>query len=245
MNIRTTLTWTLLLGCLCSVVAFSTACDGDSAEGIVRNVGLIVEGYYTHPSGMLVSDTSGADVISMNLRQSGDQLEGIDNNSVVFRGTIGQVVDNSNASFTLNGKSTSGANATISGTIAVSGTQATMSGTWIEDSLYGTVYGQATVPTNAPPSSSTGVSISPSNTQIPVGNTRQFTVSGGTPPYDWVVSDQSIGTISGSGTTATYTALTAGINTITVGDNENRTDQATVQSTATSTGGTTTPQIPG
>ena len=230
--------WALVLF-LSGLVTVSIAilgCTGDSAEGIVRNVGLIVQGFYMHPTegSSLVSQTSGAPITAMNLRQSGDQLEGIDNNNNIFRGTIGQVVDNANASFTLSGKSTSGADATLSGTITVEGTTATMRGTYIEPTLFGTVYGQATVPTNAPPSGggggSDGLSISPSNTSIPVGDTRTFTVSGGTAPYDWIVSNPTIGSIVGNGRTAVYTAIQTGVNTITVGDNENRTARATITS---------------
>jgi hypothetical protein len=235
----------LVLGGLLSAVTVFLGCNGDSAEGIVRNVGLIVEGFYVHPNegSLLVSQTSGADVSSMNLRQSGDQLEGIDNNQMVFRGTIGQVVDANNASFTLNGKSTSGADATISGTISVEGTQATMRGTWIEPTLFGNVYGQATVPTNAPPSNGgggNGLTISPTATQTVVGSPRTFTASGGEPPYNWFVENETIGSVVGSGSTGNYTARSAGFNTVVVADNNNNTARASVESIANS-GGPTVP----
>jgi hypothetical protein len=226
----------LVLGGLLTAVTAMLGCNGDSAEGIVRNVGLVVEGFYQHSDegSSLVSKTSGAPVTAMNLRQSGDQLEGIDNNNVVFRGTIGQVVDGDKATFTLSGNSTSGEPATISGNITVSGTQATMNGTWIEPTLFGTVFGVATVPTNAPPSNGGGgsLTITPTSTRTVVGSPRTFTASGGSPPYNWFVEDEALGSVSSSGATANYTARSVGFNTVVVADSENRTARASVESVA-------------
>ena len=52
------------------------------------------------------------------------------------------------ATITLSGMTTAGQDGTISGSITVEGSTATMRGTWIEPSLSSTVYGQATVPSN-------------------------------------------------------------------------------------------------
>jgi hypothetical protein len=57
-------------------------------------------------------------------------------------------------SVTLKGNTASGAEATISGQIFVNGNKGVLQGTWIEPTLYSTVYGEASVVgvvTNAPP----------------------------------------------------------------------------------------------
>lgn len=153
----------LIALCLALPVAASmfvfTGCEGDSAETIVREVGLRVDGYYWNGGPPITLNNSGARVTAMNLRQTGDQLEGVDNNGLIFKGTIGNAGD-SMATFTLEGKTTIGSDVTISGTITVpAGTSdATMQGTWIEPTLTSPLYAKATVPlntSNAPPATNT------------------------------------------------------------------------------------------
>ena len=134
-----------------------TGCDIDSAESGARNVGLRIGGFYQHsdPEDFLVQQTSGEPISSLNLRQAGDQLEAIDSNGIVFNGTIGRVIDTHSATFNVDGRSTSGADATISGTITVDGASAVMLGTWIEPTLTSPVFGVATIPTNTVSSAST------------------------------------------------------------------------------------------
>jgi len=215
---------------VCSAVLLG--CNGDSAEGIVRNVGLVVEGFYVHsnPDSFLVERTSGAPVRSLNLRQSGDQLEGVDNNGILFKGTVGQVFDETRASFNLEGRSTSGEPASIAGTIdvEVGGTTATMRGTWIEPTLASTVFGVATVPTNAPPAeptpgtNATAVAVMPTSVIIVETNSQQFTASGGSGVFIWSRSIPNIGNFTDfdgdRNERATYTANGEGSNTITVVD---------------------------
>ena len=165
---------------VCSVVLLG--CSGDSAEGTVRSVGgLVVEGFYVHPTpgNLLVGQTSGAPVRSLNLRQSGDQLEGVDNNNIFFKGTIGQVIDGNRASFNLEGRSTIGERATISGIIDLTGNLATMRGTWIEPTLTSTVVGVAEVPENV-----AAVRLNPTSITIVDGGLTTFTASGGTKDFE-------------------------------------------------------------
>ena len=135
-----------------------TACSVDSANSVVRSVNANVAGVYRNSdsnsnNGKLVSANTGSSVTSLDVRQAGDQLEAVDNNGIIFRGTIGDVLDGI-ASFNLAGRTTAGNKALISGNITIGSGQGTMRGTWIEDSLFGTVFGIANGPsiiTNTPP----------------------------------------------------------------------------------------------
>ncbi len=226
---------------LLTTMALLNGCTGDSAEGIVRQVGLIVEGFYTHsdPGSKMVQRTSGADVTSLNLSQSGDQLQAFDNNGVFFSGTIGKVTDTNLATFIIEGKSTIGQSATISGTISVDGTTATMRGTWIEPSLASAVFAVATVPTNAPPpAAETNDVVALSQTLVSIeanGGTTSFSATGGTGDYTWRVSSTSLGnftSISGPRNgSAEYRASRTGNNTVTVTDGTGQSASALVQQT--------------
>lgn len=137
-----------------AALALSAGCDVDSPNSVIRSVRINVAGVYSPPSGSdrIVSQNSGNTIRSLDLRQSGDQLEAVDNNGLIFRGTIGSVQDSS-ASFSLQGTTTDGRAGVISGTISVSGSQGTMQGTWIEDDRFGTVFAVSTgqsVITNTP-----------------------------------------------------------------------------------------------
>lgn len=238
------------LGCVLAVfTAILAGCDIDSGESGARNVGLSVQGFYTHPDAgsFVVLRTSGDPLVSIDLRQAGDQLEGIDDNGIVFGGTIGQVAASNSATFNMEGRSTSGADATISGTITIEGTVATMRGTWIETALTSPVFGQATVPSNAVPRvvTPTNAVLSLNQTLVTIaaaGGTTSFTASGGVPPYSWSLSSTSLGRISsitGAGNaTANYTATTTGNNTITATDTVGDRTSATIQQTGDDGGGT-------
>lgn len=227
---------------LLTTMALLNGCTGgDSAEGIVRSVGLIVEGFYMHsdPGSFMVQRTSGADVTSLDLSQNGDLLQGFDNNGVLFTGTIGNVTDTNLASFIMEGQSTAGQPATISGTISVEGTTATMRGTWIEPTLASAVFGVATVPTNAPPPAAETngvVAVNPTLASVVVGNTTTFNATGGNGSYTWQVSSTTLGnftSISGTGNSmATYQANATGNNTVTVRDSAGGAASATVRQTA-------------
>jgi hypothetical protein len=202
-------------------------CELDSADSVVREVGVTVQGYYTHPDGgRIVGRNSGAAITSLDIRQSGDQLEAIDNNNQVFRGTIGNASQN-NASYTLEGYTTSGKLGTMSGMFELSGSQATMRGTWIEDDFYSTIYATATVPTNG--GGGTAVKISPSSATLTSTNATQgFSASGGTGSYTWSLANNS-GTInSTTGSSVTYTRTGSGNNTITVTDSKGQSASAAI-----------------
>lgn len=186
-------------------------CEIGSPDTVIREVGLVVAGFYANSGGNLVSENSGAPIETLNLIQNGDDLQGVDNNGKVFRGTV-MAVAGTAASIQLTGRTTSGAEGTIQATIDSSGGTATMRGTWIEASLFGTVYGTASVPTNGG-----GGSIAISGASSVTNNSATtYTASGGSGTYTWTVSSSSLGTIAGTGATAVYAAnSTDGTQTIT------------------------------
>ena len=238
------------LGCaLAATMAILVGCEIDSGESGARNVAISVQGFYTHPDAgsFLVQRTSGDPLFSLDLRQTGDRLEGIDDNGIVFGGSIGQVAVSNQATFNIEGRSTSGAAATISGSITIEGTVATMRGTWIEPALTSPVFGVATVPSNAVPRVVTPTNnvLTLNQTLVTVaatGGTTSFTASGGVQPYTWTLSNNSLGTITsitGTGNaTANYTATSTGNNTITVTDAARARASATIQQTDGGGGGT-------
>jgi len=186
-------------------------CEIGSPDTVIREVGIVIAGFYANSGGNLVSENSGAPIETLNLIQNGDDLQGVDNNGKVFRGTV-MTVAGTAASIQLTGRTTSGAEGTIQATIDSAGGTATMRGTWIEASLFGTVYGTATVPTNG---SGGSIAISGAGT-VTNNSATTYTASGGSGTYTWTVSSSSLGTIAGSGSTAVYAAnSTDGTQTIT------------------------------
>lgn len=196
-------------------VALAVGCEIGSPEEVIREVGILLEGFYANPNGRLVSQNTGAPIESMNLVQRGDQLEGVDNNGRVFRGRITSA-SASSALITLEGRTTAGTSGMIQARVNVAGTTATMQGTWIEATLYGIVYGQATVPTNG--AGGGNLTISPAGTiTVARGSTTAFTASGGVGSYTWTVVNAALGAINGSGSTVNYVAgNTAGTQTVRV-----------------------------
>jgi len=224
----------VLIPCMAALAVF-TGCEIDSAESSTRLVTVNVAGLYRNTdnsnNGHLVATNSGAAIIQIDLRQTGDQLEAVDNNGVIFRGTIGSVDGDSpwTVSYTLKGTTTIGAEGTMSGTFEVDGSSSVMRGTWIEPSLYSTIYGQATVapsPTNQP---SENLAISPSgNISMNVQAGQSFTASGGSGSYSWSLSNNSIGEISTTtGLSTKYTATATGTQTISVSDGS-KTESTTI-----------------
>jgi hypothetical protein len=227
--------------------AILSGCEGDSAETLVRNIAFQVSGIYRNPgdsnNGKLVSNNTGSPVTQMDLRQTGDQLEAIDNNGLIFKGTIGNASD-TEGSFTLEGQTTAGQPATLSGSIRKSSgdsTEAEMRGTWIEPSLFGTVVGVATVPPNRSGGSNTNntggggsggnISVSPSfATLANDGDTQVFTATGGNGNFSWSVGNISRGSVTPpTGPSVTYTRLTAGINILNVQDTAGHSANVNIQ----------------
>jgi len=192
-------------------------CEVDSGDTATRDVDINVWGYYKNPTGgTMVTPCSGSCMASLDLRQHGDELEGIDDHGAIYRGTIGSVNGETKvASYTLNGKSSAGIDVTMNGHIQISGDLATMSGTWIEPNLFGTIYAQTTAPSQ--PSNALTVTASP--TSISTSQSSSLTVNGGTGSYTWSLPSPVYGNLSTtSGSSTTFTPSTNGTQTISVTD---------------------------
>ncbi len=197
--------WVRRAAAIAMAMALAVGCEIGSPEDVSREVGILLAGFYANPGGRLVSQNSGAPIKTMNILQNGDRIEGVDNNGLVFRGRIGSATG-SRATITLEGRTTAGHAGVLQATVDVSGSTATMRGTWIEATLYGTVYGQATVPTNGGGGGGNLV-INPSGViTVARGSSTSFTASGGTGSYSWSVTVPTLGAINGSGSTVIYVA---------------------------------------
>ena len=145
---------------LCFLLVSSFAflgCEVGSSDSAVRNMSVNFSGFYDAKSdgtAFIAPANSGAPVTSLNLRQNGDQLEAIDNNDIVFSGTLNDSSGDSGsatAGFTLEGHTTAGNAVTVSGSLSGSGSSAEMRATWIEPDRYCNLVGDATInaiPTN-------------------------------------------------------------------------------------------------
>lgn len=197
-----------IIRCLAAALAclYITGCEMDSGESATRNVDINVYGVYWGSDdyyGELVNNCSGSAPEYMDLRQTGDELEGIDNNGMIFSGTIGSV--NSEAetcTVTLEGKTTTGNRVIISGHINISGSVAVMEGTWIEDNLYALFHGEATAPAQP---TNTSISVTISSDPVDPGGTATLTASGGSGSYPtWAVAYTNYGYISSSSGSYAY-----------------------------------------
>jgi hypothetical protein len=216
-----------------------SACTIDSADEFYRDVSVNFSGFYTNPkSDKIVANNSGASITSLDLRQSGDSLEAVDNNGNIWRGNLGEV-QNGTSSFELNGKTSSGTEATFSGNISssdggssgtVNNVTGTMQGTYIEPNRFSTFYATATIPGSSGGddggSGGGSLSISPSTPQTITAASGQitFTASGGSGSYTWSRSSSTLGNLnSSSGSSVTYTrsATAVGTQTITLNDGSN------------------------
>lgn len=204
-------------------------CELGSVDDVVRQVGVDFSGFYvgTREDGYMTSRNSGWRVRYMILRQNGDQLEAVDNNEMVFRGRLGNVLDTT-ASFTLEGSTTAGKPVTISGTLQGEGTSATMQGTWIEPEFYAIFSGRGTI-NPSPTGGVTTLTIEPSSVTLTAnGNTQVFTARGGVGPYNWSLLNMN-GTLNTmTGTSVIYTRKAAGDNRITVTDSTTKSASATI-----------------
>lgn len=214
-----------------------SGCNVSSANNVVRATGVDFTGFYSNPNGPMIQNNTGADIATMNLRQNGDRLEAVDNNGMIFRGSLNETGDNA-ASFVLKGSTTAGQEGTLNGSLTGAGTSGTLSGTWIEPSLIASAFATATINPNTTPTNGTSsLTISPAGTvNLTVNATRTFTASGGSGTYTWAVSSSSLGTLSSSsGSSVTYTARSTGTQTVTLSDGRGSPVSASVVQTTSST----------
>ena len=207
-----------------SLAAIITGCDISSGNNIVRGVSVDFTGVYRNDNGRIVTENSGATVTELNLRQQGDQLEAIDNNGLIYRGSLGSVRD-SNATFNLSGATTVGNEVFISGTLTGADALGTMRADWIEPAISAVLFAAAAInpiPTNAPPADGGGddLVIQPAGSiTVSINNTVTFSATGGSGNYTWSVSNQNLGFLSTmSGATVVYTPSRNGTQRVTLAD---------------------------
>ena len=225
----------LLALALLAVVILPSGCEVDSADTFSRDVSTDFSGFYTACSGNLVGNNSGAAITTLDLRQSGDRLEAVDNNGSLWRGSLGDV-QNGRSSFELKGRTTSNTEGIFSGTLSSSdggGTNSSgsadgsMSGTFIEPGRFSTFCGNADIPgSSGGDGGGTSLSVSPSGPQTitAAGGSISFTASGGSGSYTWSRSNSSLGNLSSStGSSVTYTRSgeADGTQIITLSDGDN------------------------
>ncbi len=214
------------------------ACDVDSVDSTTAvasdNTGTIYNysGLYMHPENTggtnefrplvyPVESQSGTPVTWLRLMQYGSVLEGFDNANQNWNGRISSIVSGT-ANFSLQGRTTAGTSVDISGTMSYADQKSRINATWIEPAASASFFAEATVTpatTNTPPAQQ--ITISPPSRTLGPGNTTvQLTASGGTPPYNWRVSNSSLGSVTTTTvTTVNYTSSQAvGTNTVTVTD---------------------------
>lgn len=210
-----------------SIAAFLTllsGCDISSSDSVVRNVSVDFSGFYTNNGAPIISNNSGANITALNLRQTGDQLEAVDNNNLIFRGNIGNIT-NGEGNFTLRGSTTAGGTGTLSGILSGSGGTGTLRGTWTEPNAFGTAIGQASI------TLATGLTVDPSGTvTVANGGSQVFTASGGSGSFSWSISQGDLGTLSATtGASVTYSATAIGSQTITATDGSSSTSVTITQ----------------
>ena len=133
----------LLFGIIVTLATI-VGCNVDSANNLIRQVSVNIAGIYRSPNGgRIVENNSGAQITKLDVRQAGDQLEVIDNNNQIFRGTLSD--NGQNFSFNLEGRTTAGNEVIMSGAFSISDGSSTMSGTWIEETLYSSFLATAAI----------------------------------------------------------------------------------------------------
>ncbi len=211
-------------------IVFS-GCEVGSPNTVIRGVAVDYSGFYRSVVGAIPSQQSGAPVENMNLIQTGDNLQAIDNNGAIWKGRISNSPDAQNliAQFTMEGKTTAGSKVTMAGNLSkdsAGATTARMDGTWIEPTFYATFSAIGQVSATSTNSGST-FAISPPSATVAVGGSAAFSVSGGTGTITWSVSGS--GNLSTStGNSTTFTRNAAGAVTLTANDTSGHSATATI-----------------
>jgi len=227
-----------------AALAVLVGCElSNSPNDTVRNVSVDFTGFYDNDGAPLTTSQTGADITEMNLIQTGDRLEAVDNNGIIFKGTLGEVtVDSSGQAssiINLSGRTTANGDVTISGTIIGQQNQGVIHGTWIEPTLFGQFLAKGTISTintndgggGTDTNGTSDVSIDPASATLTIsGETRSFRASGGSGSYEWQLANSSGSLNNNTGSSVTYTRTGSGNNTISVRDSSDnsKTDSATI-----------------
>jgi hypothetical protein len=169
---------------LCSASLLLVSCEISSPSETVRQVSLNVTGTYRNGEG-IADRQSGTRITQLTITQQGDQLTVLDNLGAVWSGSIGRAEGNV-ALVTLRGRTSTGVEVVITGSIVVEGTTGTLTGTWIEPNLRSPVRATASVspvatPTPAPTGVPTAEPGAPTPTPLPGATATPVPVPTATP----------------------------------------------------------------
>ena len=236
MNIfRPPLFRTLAAAAALAAAALSSGCDVDSTSGSTS--GGSGESYSIFNfSGLYMSISNGNALVFPANRQTGTQLtwlrllhygsvlEGYDNASQTWSGEITSVQETT-ASFSLQGRTSAGASVDIAGTLTYDETDTlgTMNAAWIEPSFSGSIFAEATVAaatssTNSPdPTNGVSLSVSPTSATLSSTNkTMTFAATGGSGTYTWTHNSDCGTFLPSTGSSTLYTWSKTGNDTLTV-----------------------------
>lgn len=179
MKFRSAPSFLLLAAVSLLPLLFFSACEISGGNETVREVSVRVAGNYVNSSG-IPSNQTGNRITQLAINQSGDRLNAVDNQGGRWSGSIGRA-EAGLVTFTLKGATSSGSEVVLTGTITVSGTDARLSGTWVEPGLTAAASAEATVaaaprptPTPAPnpnPTANPNPNPAPNPTATPVPTT--------------------------------------------------------------------------
>ncbi len=128
--------WPTALLVAISACGLLAGCEVGNPDTVSPVTSSSYSGYYVNPSGgPMVSGNTGSAVTSLTVTQSGDELQAVDNNGILFKGSVTIASSNQPAIFILDGTTTAGAKVTINGTLQGSGSSAVMTGQWIEPTV--------------------------------------------------------------------------------------------------------------
>lgn len=122
---------------------FFSACEISGGNETVREVPIRLAGSYVNEEG-IPTRQSGDAITRLTISQSGDRLDAVDNLGARWRGSIGRA-DSNLATITLNGLTNNGVEVVLTGSITVNGTDARLTGTWVEPGLTAAASARATV----------------------------------------------------------------------------------------------------
>jgi len=173
----------LLIPAAAAALFLMPGCDISGGNSAIREVALNISGTYSN-SGGIPERQSGNRIIRFSLSQTGDRLQAVDNQGASWSGSIGRASD-SEATFTLKGMTSVGAEVVLTGTITVDGTDATMRGTWVEPGITAGAAASATVapqPTPTPDPSPTPTpdpdnGVTPTPTPVPNSSSPVLEIS--------------------------------------------------------------------
>lgn len=216
-----------LLAAVCAV-----SCNVSSADSVSANATDPSGTSYDYSGRYVNADENGASIVSgatggyglsyLVLFQAGTSLNGRDSKGQHWDGNISSIASGGTAHFSLSGRMATGTGVNIVGTLSYDSGTGTMSASWIEPDMVGTVYASAAVSSSSSSTNTTNttstLSVSPTSASLSPSESQTFSASGGKSPYTWRVSGG--GTINRSGgASVVYTApASGGSATVTVSD---------------------------